>query len=260
MNRSLIAVDVGNSRLKLGLFEVGESRALPAPGRVLELDSHADDFEAQLDDWASPQTSGARWAVASVNRDVRRRLVDWLARERPHDEVAPVDYRALPLTIELPEPEQVGIDRLLAAVAANRLRAAGQTAVVVDMGSAITVDKISAEGAFCGGAILPGIRMAARALHEQTDVLPDAAMRELSTPPPALGASTLTAIEAGLYWGAVGAVRELIGQFAAGAKGPPLVLLTGGAAPAVAKLLGDDARYVPHLVLAGIAIAQQAGE
>jgi type III pantothenate kinase len=130
--------------------------------------------------------------------------------------------------------------------------------VVVDLGSAVTVDLVSPSGAFSGGAILPGIAMSARALHAQTDLLPDIAMSDLREPPPALGASTEEAIRAGLYWGAVGAARELIARLTAGADHPPLVLLTGGAAPAVAKLLDADARYLPHLVLSGIAAAAES--
>ena len=59
--------------------------------------------------------------------------------------------------------------------------------MIVDVGSAITVDLVSADGAFLGGAILPGIAMSARALHEFTDLLPLVDMSELTAPPPALG-------------------------------------------------------------------------
>ena len=61
---------------------------------------------------------------------------------------------------------------LLAAVAANRIRTADRPAVIVDLGTAITVDLVSSDGAFQGGAILPGIEMSARALHDYTDLLP----------------------------------------------------------------------------------------
>jgi type III pantothenate kinase len=122
------------------------------------------------------------------------------------------------------------------------------------VGSAITVDLVSADGAFCGGAILPGLAMSARALYEFTDLLPLIDMRDLTEPPPALGTATVPAMQSGLFWGAVGAVRELIQQLTGGAAAD--VLLTGGAGPAVAQLLGPAARYVPHLTLAGIAIAQ----
>ena len=141
-------------------------------------------------------------------------------------------------------------------MAVNRLRDAGRPAVIVDVGTAITVDLVSADGAFLGGAILPGIAMSARALHEFTDLLPLVDVSELAAPPPALGTATVAAIRAGLFWGAVGGLRELIGQLAGAER--PEVILTGGASPAVAELLGQSARLVPHLTLAGIALAAAA--
>jgi pantothenate kinase type III len=199
----------------------------------------------------------------------------------------------LPLEVRLARPDMVGIDRLVDAVAVNRLRAANRPAAIVDIGSAITVDLVSADGAFLGGAILPGIQMSARALHEFTDMLPLVAMSDLTAPPPALGTATEPAIEAGLFWGAIGAIRELIDQFhkaatsgrAEGATGGSSARAAGGT-PHPASALADkppvapktplsgalrpqvfvtggaggavaqllDAAYVPNLTLAGIAL------
>jgi type III pantothenate kinase len=147
----------------------------------------------------------------------------------------------------------VGIDRLAGAVAANRLREAQRPAIVVDLGTAITVDLVNPQGVFLGGAILPGIGMSARALYEFTDLLPLLDLRVLREPPPALGKSTTDAMQSGIYWGAVGGVRELIARLNADSA-PAQVFLTGGAAPAVAALLAPDAHYIPHLVLGGIAL------
>ena len=129
---------------------------------------------------------------------------------------------------------------------------------MVDVGSAITVNLVSAEGAFLGGAILPGIGMSARALHAFTDLLPLVDASELAAPPPPLGTATVPAMRSGLFWGAVGAIRELIPRLSGQAANQVEVFLTGGAAPAVAELLSDAARYVPHLTLAGIALAAKA--
>ncbi|MGA2034568.1 MAG: type III pantothenate kinase, partial [Thermoguttaceae bacterium] len=162
----------------------------------------------------------------------------------------------LPLEIELPRPDMVGVDRLLDALAANHLRPRGRPAVVVDVGTAITVDLVSPQGVFRGGAILPGLAMSARALYELTDLLPRIEAEDLSEPPPPLGTATKPAMRSGLFWGAVGAIRELIGQLADPLE--PAVFLSGGAGPAVARLLGPAARHVPHLTLAGIALAAGA--
>jgi type III pantothenate kinase len=99
--------------------------------------------------------------------------------------------------------------------------------------------------------------MAARALHEFTDLLPLVPVSELVPSTAAVGRNTDQALRAGLFWGAVGAIRELVRQYSRVA-GEPQVFLTGGAAPAVAELLvdgnGSPAVYVPELTLGGIAL------
>ena len=265
----LIAVDVGNSRIKLGLFLQTVDAGLPEPQTTLHLTGRLPEFE-QLDAWlANPPLApgeGAghlRWHIASVNRPAASRLIDWLRDHRPGDEIMLLTSGDLPLVVKLPRPDMVGVDRLLDALAANRLRGPGRPAVVVDVGSAITVDLVDADGAFLGGAILPGIAMSARALHELTDLLPRIEMAELAEPPPALGTATVAAMRAGLFWGAVGAVRQLVEQLTGGQHVPMVgeaeIFLTGGAAPVVAQLMGAAARYVPHLTLAGIALADGSG-
>lgn len=251
----LIAVDVGNSRIKLGLF-VAAAAPLPEPTRTLHLAGDAPRTERLLPWLAEAAAEPLAWWIGSVNRPATSRLLAWLGDQRPQDTVTLIASSDLPLTVRVPRPDMVGIDRLLDAVAANRLRAPGRAAVVVDVGSAVTVDYVAADGAFCGGAILPGIGMSARALHEFTDLLPLVDMSELAEPPPALGTATLAAMRSGLFWGTVGAVRELATRLAEdAAAAPPQVLLTGGAGPAVAELLGRQSRAVEHLTLAGIALA-----
>ena len=160
----------------------------------------------------------------------------------------------LPLVVKLPRPDMVGVDRLLDALAANRLRTPGRPAVVVDVGSAITVDLVDADGAFLGGAILPGIAMSARALHEFTDLLPQIDMAELAEPPPALGTATVAAMRSGLFWGAVGAVRQLVEQLT-GRPATPRSFSPAVRARSSRSSMGTAAQYVPHLTLAGIALA-----
>ncbi|MEX0865849.1 MAG: type III pantothenate kinase, partial [Pirellulales bacterium] len=165
--------------------------------------------------------------------------------------------------IALAAPEKVGIDRLLGAVAANHLRAADQPAIAIDVGSAITIDVIDAAGVFRGGAILPGIGMGARALHTFTDLLPQSELSDLTaSPPEPVGIDTVAAIHAGLFWGAIGAMREIVFRVQHQLDRPPLVLLTGGAAPLVAELLAGQPspmsiQCVPHLVLGGTVLARQ---
>jgi len=252
----LIAVDIGNNRTKVGLFPADQSEVLPSPSRTLvigELEVEADRLASWLAE--APPRGGVSWWVGSVNRPATTRLVDWLRGHRPQDPLTLLAAGDLPLSVALERPDMVGIDRLLDALAANRLRQPGCPAVVVDVGTAITVDLVAADGAFCGGAILPGIAMSARALHAFTDLLPLIDMSELAVPPEPLGASTVAAMQSGLFWGAVGAIRQLTERLTGEAADRAEVFLTGGAGPAVAELLGARARHVPHLTLAGIALA-----
>ena len=251
---SLIAVDVGNNRLKLGRFATEPGDGLPEPSRALGIDGEAPDM-ARVAAWLSETPEqAAGWWIGSVNRPTTTRLIDWLRTDRPDDQITLLAAGDLPLEVAVERPDMVGIDRLLDAVGADYLRSAGRPAVVVDVGSAITVDLLSAEGVFLGGAILPGIAMSARAMHTFTDLLPLIEMSELAAPPRPLGTSTEPAMRSGLFWGAVGAIRQLIEQLAEEASDEPEIFLTGGASAAVAQLLGRRARHVPHLTLAGIAL------
>ena len=159
-----------------------------------------------------------------------------------------------PLTIEVAEPRRVGIDRLLNAVAVNQLRVAERPAVVVDSGTATTVDLVSADGAFAGGAILPGLALSAKGLHEYTALLPLVSVAELgqATPEP-LGRNTRAAIRSGLFWGQLGAVKELIKRQAGNEVD---VVVTGGGGALLAAHL-PHARFEPHLSLQGLVLAAE---
>jgi len=255
----MIAVDVGNSRVKLGRFEGPASGELPKPTSSLQIagdDPALDRLASWLAEGPGPAAS---WWIGSVNRPTASRLLDWLHESGTPgaDRIVLLAAGDLPLHVALERPDMVGIDRLLDAVAANRLRRPDRPAVVVDIGSAITVDAVSAEGAFLGGAIAPGVSMSARALHAFTDLLPLVEMRDLEAPPEPIGTSTVPAMRAGLFWGAVGTIRELVARQAERLRAAPQVYLTGGAGPAVAALLGPEVQHIPHLTLAGIALSAQ---
>jgi type III pantothenate kinase len=255
-----IVADVGNARIKFGLFTDDGAIGLLEPDRTLSLlgkEAKLDEIDAWLAEATCNDVPDRRyeWWIASVNRPATTRLIDWLHGNRSGDRVVMLASGDLPLAVRLERPDMVGIDRLVDAVAVNRLRDAGHPAVIVDVGTAITVDLVSADGAFLGGAILPGIEMSARALHHFTDLLPLVDVSELAAPPPALGDSTKSAMKSGLFWGAVGAIRQLIERLGETASRTPQVFITGGAGPAVAKLLGRETRHVPNLTLSGIAHA-----
>ncbi len=255
---SLIAVDIGNTRIKFWLFESIAADGAPEPARTFDL-ATATWRPEELAAWVAANSTmnsvgPARWWIGSVHRAATTRLLDFLTTQ-PTGEVRLVAPEDLPLVVRVAAPAKVGIDRLAGAVAANRLRAPERPAILIGLGTAMTVDAVAADGAFLGGAIAPGIAMSARALHEFTDLLPLVEMSELDHPPSALGTATREALESGLFWGAIGAMRELSAQLSQTVGPDPEIFLTGGAAPAVAGLLGPGARHAPHLVLSGIALA-----
>jgi type III pantothenate kinase len=258
---TLAAVDIGNSRIKIGLFAKSDLAATPAANLPQPLDTLSflpdADGLASLADWLVPRRPGdLSWWLGSVERTFATRLLDWL-RTAGARQVVMLSSGDLPLTVSLPRPDMVGIDRLLDAVGVNRVRSSGKPAIVVDLGTAITVDLVSAEGAFQGGAILPGIALSARALHEFTDLLPLIDMVTLAEPPAAVGSDTIAAMRSGLYWGAVGGIRQLIDEMLP-ATTAAQVYLTGGAAANVAPLIAPGTVYYPHLTLAAIALVANA--
>ncbi len=240
-----VAVDIGNTRLKFGLFDsIPPGVAIPEPTSICSLSPGE---LKELPNWLAPrELTSLSWWIGSVQRDSTADLLEYL-RGRGDMPITLLTSGDLPLAPNVPRPDMVGIDRLLAAVAANQIRDPQRGAVIVDLGTAITVDLVSADGAFEGGAILPGIEMSARALHEFTDLLPLLEMSHLTDVPSPLGKITTEAMKSGLFWGAVGGARELIMRLCENMPSEPQVLLTGGAAPAVAQLLAPDACYVPDL-------------
>lgn len=253
----LIAVDVGNSRTKLGFFDTAPAgNELPVPAATLDLTGSTWSTDV-LRAWLGARPD-ANWQMASVNRPAAQRLEAAVVEIFPDASCKRVVWSDLPLAVNVPHPERVGIDRLLGAVAANRLRHPGRAAVVIHVGTAITANLVARDGAFVGGAILPGIALSAQALHDHTDLLPRIEMAELAEAPPVVGVATESAIASGLFWGAVGAMRELAARLSAAGTTPAAdaeIILTGGAAASVAQLLGPTVRHEPHLVLAGIAAA-----
>ena len=257
----LIAVDIGNSSTKLGWFgdwRMG-SGALPVPEKVWECVT-TQPLPANIVAELPPEP--AMWRVASVQREGQRQLSEWVLLNRSRDDFRILTYRDLPLEVRVEFPERVGLDRLGAAVAAKFLASGGRQppdtirpAIVVDAGTAITVDLVSADGTFEGGVILPGFRLTAQALAAGTNQLPLATFTGDDQPPPVVGKHTEGAIRSGLFWGAVGAVREVIERMSAGLSEQPHVFVTGGDLRHLAPLVSPHSQFVPNMVLSGIAIA-----
>uniref|UniRef100_A0A7C4QU77 Type III pantothenate kinase n=1 Tax=Schlesneria paludicola TaxID=360056 RepID=A0A7C4QU77_9PLAN len=261
---AVLAADVGNSRIKYGWFAPAKQGPPPWPEcrefTVTPLEAPVP--VEQLRRW---QSGGKGWLIlaGSNPRVVERVAREWEAASRQRAWVLR-QRSALPLTIAVESPETVGLDRLLNAVAVNVLRPRERAAIVVDSGTATTVDLITAEGAFAGGAILPGLALSAQALHHYTALLPLLSLADLGPDLPApLGRNTRGALRSGIYWGQVGAIRELIGAFctAQGLPSPwgasaalsPWLLFTGGGAPWLSVQF-PGVRQIPSLALHGLVL------
>lgn len=251
--RRLIAVDIGNSATKVGWFDsIAESNgSLPRPVATSKFKT-GEEPPAELA--AALPADTREWQIVSVHREGARILASWIAANRPDDSVRMLGWRDLPIEIRVEFPERVGLDRLAAAVAANTLRNADRPAIVIGAGSAITVNLVAVDGAFEGGAILPGFKMSAEALFG-ADLLPLTLLAPNDTPPHLVGKNTEDAIRSGLFWGAVGAVREVVTRISTSLKVQPQIFVTGGDLRQFTQYLGTEARFVPDLVLSGIAVA-----
>src|SRR6516165_8522038 len=242
-----VVADLGNSRLKWGrLDEAGR----PAETIALPLDDPSA-WAAAWAAWKRPGDGGSWWGVSTVNPPVAARLEEFLLVQGV-DRVTWIRSAA-----EVPVPKDVegadtgGSDRALAVFGAKRMIPAGRPGLVVMCGTAITVERITAEGVWQGGAIAPGLGQTARALNLMTAQLP---FIELSRTPPAWGRGTVDSLKAGIFWGIVGAVRELLERQEQDLFGDPWVVWTGGDAVLLApQIFGAKARIEPNLILDALA-------
>lgn len=250
-----IAVGIGNTTVKLGLTECDGGDTWPAWRARHEIPTRELVAGAALP--GTLPEAPVEWLVASVHRRAEAQLRDWVTAHRPADRYYALGHADLPLAIRVDAPERVGLDRLTAAVAVNRLRGTAP-AIFIDAGTALTVNLVGSDGAFEGGVILPGFGLTARALSEGTDQLPLVLPESDAPPPPLVGKSTQGAILSGLFWGNVGAVRELVARFRAELAEPAHVYVTGGDTQRLTPYIDPEARFVPDLVLAGIVFSAPA--
>lgn len=221
----LLAVDVGNTNTVLGVFE-GET--LVADWRIAT-NSHMmpDEYAMLLSGLMSYRglTIGSIGAsiVSSVVPKVTSHMAEMLeeyAGARPLI-VGPSIETGVKIAVD--NPREVGADRIVNALAAFRLH--GGPAIVIDLGTATTLDAVSAEGTYLGGAIAPGLITSVEALSRYTARLP---MVEMVRPPRALGRDTSSAMQSGIILGHAAMLEGMVRRIAAEMEGEPRVIATGG--------------------------------
>ncbi len=246
----ILVADIGNSNTVCGVFE-GQNLLKTYRFRT-EIDITADELRVLLNGLLHLDglELGAIKAlvVASVVPPLLIVWQEFAARLNKEFCVAkPLD---LGIPIELRYPSEVGIDRVLNALAAwHRYR---QPLIIVDYGTATTFDCVSAKGAYLGGAIAPGILSAAENLFRKTSMLPRI---ELSSPPEeVIGRDTFAALKSGLLYGFAALTDGMVSRLAAEFPEKPRIIATGGLAPLMAQISLTIERIEPYLTLKGLNI------
>jgi len=153
--------------------------------------------------------------------------------------------------IDYPAPRSIGADRLANAAGVAQLY--GYPAIVVDFGTAVTFDVVSASGSYAGGVIAPGLEAMTSFLYDRTALLPRLSLRE---PVRAIGKTTRDAMMSGAVFGYRGLVREILLRICAEnfPRGKPRIVATGGYAQLIARTLPEIEAVHPNLTLEGLRI------
>ena len=242
-----LAIDIGNTNIHIGVFEKDTLQ------HTYSLKSgFSDPLQTNLAQILAPSTFLRIQDVvlSSVSPEVETFVVEYIQK---YLLVKPKSLRKdipIPIKILTEQPENVGVDRLVNALAAFE-RTKDRT-IIVDAGTAITVDVINGKGAFMGGIIAPGIEVSSKALHHFTALLPEITVKK---PEYILGKNTEEAINSGVYWGTIGMVNRLIEMLCNELKCQPAIIATGGNANMLAKEIPHITAVVPYLTLEGIGIA-----
>jgi type III pantothenate kinase len=149
--------------------------------------------------------------------------------------------------IRVDQPDEVGADRLLNALAGYQIFP--QTQIIIDFGTATTFDVVAEDGAYVGGAIAPGINLSIEALHQAAARLPRIG---IGRPQAVIGTSTVPAMQSGIYWGYIGLIEGLVTRIKRELDFPAKVLATGGLAPLFSEGTNVFDRIEPDLTLDGL--------
>jgi type III pantothenate kinase len=253
---NIIAIDIGNTSIRIGLFLHDKKESIQTvPGTAQEELKTVLNSAWEKIPKISLSKEGKRDGVLVVS-SVKPQWTKQVARivRQELDEDIKLVGRDIPLPISafVDDPGQVGTDRLVAAAAAYVV--VENAAIVIDVGTAVTIDLVDQHGVFQGGVIFPGFALGSRALQEHTAQLPEVNIHRPSAP---YGKNTADAINCGLYYSLVGALEEIIRRFAETLGTWPQTVITG----AGAKLIKEDCQfidsYVPDLVVHGIVLAHK---
>jgi type III pantothenate kinase len=240
----ILAADIGNSRVKLGLFEGGVLRdvlVFPHADLLVQLPAHPA--------WQEIRRGLQYLGLASVGKgEMAQTLLkafDWLGPEQ----VLQIDTRTpMPIGNRYATPATLGVDRICAAAGAFAQHGRGPL-LVIDAGTAITYDYVDAAGDYQGGGISPGLRTRFRALQHFTAALP---LVEAEGELPLVGFDTVTSIRSGVVNGLIGEINHFVTAYRALAGDGMPVFLTGGDTTFLGNHLKNINFADAHLLLRGI--------
>ena len=245
----VIVIDIGNS--SMGIATLHEDQ-IKTPLHIATDDTKAleESFRAQCE--ASSNKLPAAVVIGSV---VPKRLSDCRALVKKllsQNALVVGETIDLPIDVGVKDAKAIGVDRVCAAAAAfEQLQTA---CAIVDFGTAVTVDLVDDDGVLLGGAILPGLELQFRALHEHTARLPEV---RPEIPELLYGRDTTEAIRIGVCRGLAGAVRGIVEGYAMSLNRWPQVVATGGGMELMAPVCDFVDSLVPDLTLRGVGLAYQ---
>ncbi len=250
----LLCIDIGNTSTHYGITGADGAlfmRHLPTK----KIDDLAEGIGPEISKLLAQHPSTKGIAFCSVVPEASQRLLDVFARGLPIPFFQLTHEKKLGVPIGYPRPAEIGQDRLANAAGAQAL--VGMPAIVIDMGTAVTFDIVTATHGYEGGIIAPGVEVMRRYLHEQTALLPE--LDEIIDVPRTIGKSTMEAMRIGTVIGFGGMIQALLdavqSELTARGEKTPHILTTGGSAALLEKVLRTPHRVVPDITLRGLAAA-----
>ncbi len=244
----ILAVDIGNTTIHLGMMK--GTRVVKR--FILENHPNPQILSKQLSVILRKMKSSkiSRAAICSVVPGKTKNVEAAVKKVLGLKSVVIGRDLIVPLTNRYRNPKQVGQDRLVGAYAA--LKMYGAPAIVIDFGTAITFDVVSAKKEYLGGIIVPGIRLSAESLFHKTALLPRI---KIQCPRSLIGRDTQESILSGLFYGYGALSSGLIERIAKSIKGKPKVIITGGHLKLVERFISRQVHVVdPDLVFHGLAL------
>jgi type III pantothenate kinase len=242
-----LVIDAGNTTLSHGLYD-GEL-IMPSRIRSGEIKT-TQDFSDLVDDALKASENSIDQIVVCAGVSRIRALI----YEYAHVSDIPVHFvygsNLCGAKISYETPETIGPDRIANAIAAQHIYS--KNVIVVDCGTAITIDAINGEGIFVGGIIAPGIETQRNALIQSAPALPEV---ELTLPDDILGTNTIDCIKSGVLYGASSMIDSVVKKIAA-KNGFDTFVLTGGNAHILKPILETDSIFDEFFTLKGLALAQ----